>query len=105
MLRRNKPERGMIDDLERRREQDGNDGKFGTWQVVVSAWAVVLVFIILLAGAKAVAHLHGSSHPHRHLAGVVIPQHGACSGPGIASAPGVDGCESIPPGPDRSAYW
>ena len=89
----------MIDGIER------DERQVSGWTGVASAWALVLVFLLLLAGAGAVACPRASVHPPRHLARVVIPQHDPCIGPGIASASGIDGCENIPVGPDRSAYW
>jgi hypothetical protein len=95
----------MVEDLERRREQGSNDRHFGSWRVIVSAWALVLVFLFMLAGVSAVACLRGGLHPDGHLAGTVIPRHDSCGGLGIASVPGVDGCQSAPLNEDRSAYW
>jgi hypothetical protein len=87
-------------------DQYGNDRQFGRWRGVVSAWAFVLVFLVLLAGAHSVASLRGLSHPDEHLAGAVVPRHDStCGGPGIPSAHAVDGCEAVPLGGDRSAYW
>jgi hypothetical protein len=105
LLQCNQPEPGMMDDLQRGRGEEGTDRQTGSWPVVVSSWALVLLFFFLLAGISAVACPRHVSHPHRHLAGVVIPQHDACSGPGLASAPGIDGCETVPFGQDRFAYW
>jgi hypothetical protein len=107
LLQRNNSEPSMADGFEAERELGRNDWQFGSWRVVVSAWTIVLVFVILLAGVSAVACLRGASHSphHRHLAGAVIPQHDPCAGPGVASAPGIDGCKSVPLSEDRSAYW
>jgi hypothetical protein len=95
----------MVENLERDLQQAGNDRQFGNWRVVVSAWALVLLFVVLLAGVSAVACLRGSAQPNRHLSGAVIPQHDPCSGPGVPSAPAIDGCRNIPFSQDRSAYW
>ncbi len=89
----------MTDGIER------NERQVSGWAGVASAWALVLLFLLLLAGVGAVACPRGDVQPHRHLAGVVIPQHNPCIGPGVASAPVVDGCENIPVSRDRSAYW
>jgi len=95
----------MIEDLGL--EQREGDRQFANWRVVIAAWAVVVIFIMLLTGAKAVACLRHGSHQHHHqeLAGAVIPRHDACVGPGIASALGPDGCENLPVYEDQSAYW
>src|SRR5690349_11454056 len=98
-------EPNMVENLERERERESNDRQLRGWRAVVSAWALVLVFVILLAGVSAVACLRGGAQPNRHLAGAVIPQHDPCGGPGVPSAPTVDGCRSIPSSEDRSAYW
>lgn len=95
----------MVEDLERRREQGSNDRHFGSWHGIVSAWALVLGFVFLLAGVSAVACLRGGIHSDGHLAGAVIPRHDSCGGPGIASVAGVDGCQGAPLNQDRSAYW
>jgi hypothetical protein len=106
LLHCNNSEPGMAEGFDGVRERDRSDWQFGSWRVVVSAWAIVLVFVILLAGVSAVACLRGGSHsPHRHLAGAVIPHHDPCVAPGVASAAAIDGCERMPLGPDRSAYW
>lgn len=95
----------MIDDVGRRREEESNERQPGNWRIVVSAWVLVLLFAMLLAAVEAVASRRAGSHPGRHLAGAVIPQHDPCAGPGIPSAPGLDGCQSVSTGEDRSAYW
>jgi len=93
----------MVENLER--EQESNDRQFGSWQVIISAWGLVLLFVILLAAASAVACLRSGSQPDRHLARVVIPQHDPCVGAGVPSAPATDGCRVIPVAQDGSAYW
>jgi hypothetical protein len=100
-------ELGMTNDVECTRAEESDDGQVANWRVVISAWALVLIFIMLLTGARAVACLRGGLHHqhHQHLAGAVIPRHDTCGGPGIASAPGLDGCKNLPIAEDRSAYW
>jgi hypothetical protein len=107
LLQRNNSEPSMADGFEAEHELGRNGWQFGSWRVVVSAWAIVLVFVILLAGVSALANLRAGSHSqhHRHLAGAIIPQHHPCVEPGVASAPGVDGCKSVPLSEDPSAYW
>jgi hypothetical protein len=103
LLRRNIMRQIMIDSIERTGDTGGWEG--GGWRGVLSAWALVLLFLLALAAVGAVACPRGGSQPHHHLAGAVIPQHDPCTGLGIPSAPGVDGCKTIPVSQDRSAYW
>lgn len=96
----------MAEGFEHSRAQPSDDRHLGTWRGTVSAWAVVLVFLLLLAAVQAVASLRGAQHPDGHLGGAVIPRHDtACVGPGIPSPHPADGCEATPLGKDRSAYW
>ena len=86
----------MFEGIEIRLERDGIERQVVSWRTLASAWALVLVLMVLFAGGSALACLHGRPHPDRPLAGAVIPQHDPCVGPGLASAPGHDGCESMP---------
>ena len=86
----------MIDAIEREGAHERDDRQIGGWQVVVAAWALLLVFLLLLAGVSAVACTRADSHLQQHLASAVIPQHHPCVGPGLPSAQGVDGCKTIP---------
>ena len=98
----------MFDRIDIGREQDGNERQVGGWRVVASAWVLVLVFLLLLGGVSAVACQHSGGAPLRPLARAAIPQHDPCSGPGVPSAPGTDGCKSIQLTHDRSHwsdYW
>jgi len=94
----------MIDSIEPRGGHENPDRQIGGWQVVVSAWALVLLFCFLLAGVSAVACTRTSPPPHR-LARAVIPQHEPCEEPNVPSAYTVDGCKGVPITEDRSAYW
>jgi hypothetical protein len=98
----------MFDRIDIGREQDGNERQVGGWRVVASAWVLVLVFLLLLGGVSAVAGQHRAAAPHRPAAGAVIPHHDPCTGPGVPSARGRDGCKSIQLSTDRSHwsdYW
>jgi hypothetical protein len=108
VVRRNIMRQTMIDAIERERAQPADDRQIGGWRVIASAWALVLLFFLLLAGVSAVACTRADSHPQRHLASAVIPQHDPCVGPGVPSAPGVDGCKTIPLGQNwisAGTYW
>jgi hypothetical protein len=98
----------MIDAIELAPAQPTDDRQIGGWQVVAAAWALLLVFLLLLAGVSAVACPRADTRPQRHLASAVIPQHDPCVGPGVPSAQGVDGCKTIPLGQNWTSagtYW
>ena len=98
----------MIDAIELERAQPADDRQIGGWRVVAAAWAVLLVFVLLLAGVSAMACPRAETHPHRHLASAVIPQHDPCVGAGLASAQDVNGCKTIPLRPNwmsAGTYW
>ena len=95
----------MIDAIERERAQPADDRQIGNWRIVASAWALLLLFLLLFAGVSAVACPRGISQPHRHLARVSIPEHDPCGGSGIPSAHTIDGCAGAPISENRSAYW
>jgi hypothetical protein len=96
----------MIDDAELKGGQQSNEPQIGGWHIVVSAWALLVIFMLIFAGAEAMAGRHGGSPAEGHLTRAVIPRHDtACGGPGIPSAAGLDRCENPPVSEDRSAYW
>ena len=95
----------MINDFGRRPEQGSLDRQFGNWRIVVSAWGLVLLFIMLLAAVEATACRGSGSPSVGQFTGAVIPQHDPCTGPGIPSAANVDGCASAPLVGDRYGYW
>jgi hypothetical protein len=98
----------MIDAIELAPAQPTDDRQIGGWRVVAAAWALLLLFLLLLAGVSAVACPRADTHPQRHLASAVIPQHDPCVGPGVPSAQGVDGCKTIPLGQNWTSagtYW
>jgi hypothetical protein len=97
-------EADMIDSIEPRGGHDDADRQIGSWQVVVSAWTLVVLFFFLLAAVSAVACTRTAAPPHR-LARAVIPQHEPCEEPNLPSAYTVDGCKGVPVTEDRSAYW
>jgi len=94
----------MIDAIELEREPETGP-QIGSWRVVASAWGFLGVLLLLMAGVSAAACPRSDSHPHRQVARAVIPQHDPCIGPGIPSAPDIDGCKTIPLNQSLSAYW
>jgi hypothetical protein len=104
LLRRNIMRQIMIDAIGLNHAQENGDQRLGGWRVVASAWALLLLFLLLLAGVSAVACPRGGVQPDRHLAGAVIPQHDPCVGPGVPSAQGVDGCKTTPLGQNWPSY-
>jgi hypothetical protein len=105
LLQRNMMRFIMIEGIQLERGHDSTSRQIGGWRAVLAAWALVLVFALLVAGAKAMTCRTGVAHPDRHLAGAVIPQHDPCIEPGVPSAPGVDGCRASPLNQERWAYW
>ena len=94
----------MFDGIDARLAEESIDRRDSGWRIVASAWALVLALLVVLAGTGAMECLRNTSQPDRPPAGAVIPQHDPCVGPGIASAPGVDGCESVPLRRDFSGW-
>ncbi len=90
----------MFDGIDARLAEESIDRRVGGWRIVASAWALVLALLVALAGTGALERLRNASQPHRPPAGAVIPQHNPCSGPGLRSVPGADGCDVIPLNPD-----
>jgi len=98
----------MIDAIERERVQPADDRQIAGWRVVAAAWGLLLLLLLLLAGVSAVACPRADTHPQRHLASAVIPQHHPCVEPGVPSAQGVGGCKTIPLGQNLTSagtYW
>jgi hypothetical protein len=63
------------------------------WRGVVSAWALVLLFVILFAGTQALASRHIAAPSQAKLAGAVIPRHDpASAGVGVPCAAPLDEC-------------
>jgi hypothetical protein len=69
------------------------DPQSGGWRGVVSAWALVILLVMLLAGTQAVAAHHVAGGAHPKLAGVVIPRHDpASAGVGVPCAAPLGQC-------------
>jgi len=55
------------------------DRHSGGWRVVASAWAFVLLLVVLFAGAQALASHRAAAPRQAQLAGAVIPRHDPAS--------------------------
>jgi hypothetical protein len=76
-----------------RRENQYSDRNFGAWRVVVSAWAVAILFVMLFAGVEALASRHCVLPDRAGLAGAVIPRHdSACAWPAMPDGSVDDQC-------------
>jgi hypothetical protein len=82
----------MLDDIRREPEPELKDRLSAGWRVVIAAWALVVLLVVLSAGAEALASRHHAAPYKIDVAGAVIPRHdpacaeiptGAC--PGFAS--------------------
>ena len=70
-----------MENIEQIREPERKEQVFPSWRVVVSAWALVALFVILFAGVEALASRYAASPRHAKLVGAVIPRHDpACAG-------------------------
>jgi len=69
------------------------DQHSGGWRGVVSAWALVVLLVVLLAGTQAVASHRTLTSSHVTLAGAVIPRHDpASAGVGVPCAGPLEEC-------------
>jgi hypothetical protein len=65
----------------------------GGWRSVVSAWALVILLVVILAGTRAMAAHHAAGPGHAKLAGAVIPRHDpASAGVGVPCAALLEQC-------------
>ena len=69
------------------------DPQSGGWRGVVSAWALVILLVMLLGGTQAVASHRAAAPRHAKLAGAVIPRHDpASNGVGVPCAAPLEQC-------------
>ncbi|HMD63714.1 MAG TPA: hypothetical protein VKF83_07055 [Stellaceae bacterium] len=94
----------MIDAIQGDRSRESDGRQIEGWRVAAAAWALLLLFLVMLAGVSALACPRADPEPHRHLARAAIPQHDPCVGPGVPSAQGVNGCKFIPLGQNWVSY-
>ena len=65
----------------------------GGWRGVVSAWAFVVLLVVVLAGTQAVASHRAVAPSHANLTGAVIPRHDpASAGVGVPCAAPLESC-------------
>ena len=83
----------MLDGVEPKPKPEFNDRLAAGWRVIVSAWALVALFVILCSGAQALASHHAATPRHTVLAGAVIPRHDpASAGVGVPCAALLEKC-------------
>jgi hypothetical protein len=69
------------------------DPQSSGWRGVVSAWALVILLVMFLAGTQALASRHAEIRHHTELAGAVIPRHDpASTGVGVPCAAPLAEC-------------
>jgi len=79
----------MVDSMNPEPQSDSTDRLPGSWRAVVAAWALVLLLVVLSAGAEAFAARHATAPGHARVAGVVIPRHDpACADIPTGACPG-----------------
>lgn len=70
-------------------EPDDTERLSGSWRAVAAAWGLVVLLLVLFAGAEALAARHVAAPRHTDLAGAVIPRHDpACDGVPSGACPG-----------------
>jgi len=87
----------MVEGFGRVREPEGVDRLFRSWRAVVSAWAIVLGIVILLAGVYAFRGSPVATNAVRSAvqAGAVIPRHDpVCTGAVLAEASPPESCRA-----------
>ncbi|HMD65068.1 MAG TPA: hypothetical protein VKG22_00270 [Stellaceae bacterium] len=83
----------MLEGLEPQPEPECNDRRAAGWRVIISAWVLVALFVILCAGAQALASHHAAAPRHTQFAGAVIPRHDpASAGVGVPCASLLEEC-------------
>jgi hypothetical protein len=70
-----------MENIEQVWQPERTERVFPSWHVVASAWALVLLLVILFAGVEATASRYAVSQRHANLVGATIPRHDpACAG-------------------------
>ena len=79
----------MVDSMNPEPQRDGTDRLPGSWRAVAAAWALVVLLVVLSAGADAFAARHATASGHARVAGAVIPRHDpACADIPTGACPG-----------------
>jgi len=82
----------MLEGVESKLEPVGDRQSAG-WRGVASAWALLLLLVILFAGTQALASRHTAAPSQAKHAGAVIPRHDpASAGVGVPCAAPLDEC-------------
>ena len=83
----------MLESVDPKPESECNDRLAAGWRVIIPAWVLVAVFVILCAGAQALASHHAATSRHTELAGTVIPRHDpASAGVGVPCSSRLEEC-------------
>ena len=97
LLQCNKMGDGMLEGVEPRPEPV-DDWHSGGWRGIASAWALVLLLVILFAGTQALASRRIASASPAQLAGAVIPRHDPASAVvGVPCAAPLEECGRVAP--------
>jgi len=85
----------MLEGVEPKPEPMGDRHSAG-WRGIASAWALVLLLIILFAGTQALASRRNTAASPATLAGAVIPRHDVASaGVGVPCAAPLEACGRV----------
>ena len=80
----------MVDSMNPEPQPDGTDRLPGSWRAIAAAWALVVLLVVLSAGAEAFAARHGTAPGHARVTGAVIPRHDpACADIPTDACPGL----------------
>jgi hypothetical protein len=79
----------MVDVLRHEAASSSKDGLSAGWRAVISAWALVVLLVVLSTGAEALASRHHTAPQKAYVAGAVIPRHDpACAEVPTGACPG-----------------
>jgi hypothetical protein len=79
----------MVDQVRHEPEPISKVGLSASWRAIIAAWVLVVLLVILSAGAEALASRHHAAPQRADVAGAVIPRHDpACASIPTATCPG-----------------